>query len=506
MPKKKTISIPSIQDGVQMRFLGIDRRIRQTDADLNTFYTATNVNITIGGRIERRDGLKKHAIVPQGTIGLYSIAGKLRVAGPSGNSLSLQMPPNISLDEFGDSNTDVTPLTRYTRVSDYTDWDAAPTTGAQPYLVLETTSGQYIHHWINKIPDNPTDAVATLIQLGFDSGADIEKLQGKLWSANKFSGTVHHSSTVFGPAVWDETIAPDDAGFISPLEHASSDPLITGLKVHQGKLLVVYDDAIQVWKVDPDPKLNQYLTSYDGPGTKVFESFRTVIGDVFYFSLGGFRSLATQTVTGELREGDIGTTIQELTNDFRKAVNGDVRALWSQARSQYICIFNDTDTGTSTAFVYTHVPTFGISGWTQWELPLIAEYIVEHDENLYIRSGNTIYQFDPTYEWDDVGDVPLDVTGTIVIQFVTAGARRRPKQWLALDIVQEGSCDITLLPDPRDRNIEMPIAFNIDGSTQDMGSIPINAFAYSIAIRLEAKLPWEFGALDINVSVLDGGV
>lgn len=504
MPRRATLAVPISTPEQAGRFLGIDRRNLQTGSNPNSLFDAINCDLTIGGNLKRRDGLILHAKLPVGTIGLYSIAGKLRVAAPSGHSLSLQMPAEITLDEFGDSATTITPLNQYVRVSDVTSWDSDPTHGAQPYLVLETSAGQYLHHWINKRPTSFSTPIFTGIQLGFDSGPDVEKLQGKLWSIDKFGGTVHFSSTLLGPGVWREVDAPGDAGFISPLEHADSDPLIKGIKRHQGKLMVVYDNAIQIWKVDPDPALHGFLTSLRGPGTKVFESFQPVIGDVFYFSDGGFRSLVTQTVTGELRQGDLGSPIEPITRGFRTTPNGRVRALWSQARSQYICMFTDTVTSKSTAFVYTHVPSFGIGGWTQWDLPLAADYLVEHEEELFIRQGDRVYKFDPTHCWDDINDVRLDVESDVITQFLTAGKPRQSKQWTTMDVTQTGKCDISLLPDQRDRKIELEVAFDLDGSTHDIGQIPVNSFGHSIALRFKAKLLWELDGFALDVMLLDG--
>ena len=68
--------------------------------------------------------------------------------------------------------------------------------------------------------------------------------------------------------------------------------------------------------VDPDPALIAFRTAYTGPGTDQFNSVANVVNDVYYFSEGGFRSLTTQTVTGEQRERDMGTRIAELNREF----------------------------------------------------------------------------------------------------------------------------------------------------------------------------------------------
>lgn len=509
MARHATVKIPDPERG---RWIGIDRRNTQTGADPSTLYDALNVDLTIGGKLRARDALEEFAILPPGTHGLYSLGGFLRVAGPAGNGLAAMMPsPSlILLDQFGDSDAAPTPLGAYTKLRSVSNWGSSFETGPQPYLLLETAGGQILHHWCNQRPPGLYDPLDTIISTPFASGPDIVKLHGKFWAVDRYTGYVHYCATYPGPVgfsdvgvEWRESVAPADAGFISPIAHSFSEPGVRGLGQHQGNLMVVYDNAIQLWQASPNPADIRFLTAYNGPGTKQFGTLTNVIGDVFYFSDGGFRSLATQTVTGELREGDLGAPIEELTRPFNNISNSRAYAVWSQARSQYICFFNNED-GTCTVFPFTSLPSIGVMGWTRWELDITVDFVVEHEDALYIRSGDTVYRLNPAMDKDYFGGDPYPIEVDVITQFLTAGADRKPKQWLTLDVNQVGACDVSILIDQKNRSIEEPVAYNLDGATYDIGAIPIQAFGHSVALRFKTTKRWTLDGASLDLLLLDG--
>jgi hypothetical protein len=83
-------------------------------------------------------------------------------------------------------------------------------------------------------------------------------------------------------------------------------------------------------------------------------------------------------------------------------------------------------------YVLTYSPSTGTTGWTTWELPVPVEHITENNGKLYIRSGDTVYKFDP-------GEV-ADTSGAIDFEVFTAfqhmGYPGRKKRWNSVDIVQ----------------------------------------------------------------------
>lgn len=502
MPRREMLRVPPEGSAFQ----GIDRRNIQVGSDPSTVYDAVDVDLTPGGSLRRRDGSQVVADLPPGTFGLYALGGSLRVAAPAGQGLASGAPPGIAFDVFGTSASASTDPAEYARVSSVSNWGAVAGRGAQPYLSFLRADGEYEHHWINDTPARLDGAINTRVRLPFRPGPDVVKLQGKLLAVDRDTGIVRFCSTVQGPSAWDERDAPADAGFISPLEHALSDPSPKGLTTYQGRLLVVYEQAMQVWEMDPDPANHVFVAAYNGPGTQLFGSLSSVVGDVFYFSEGGFRSMATQTVTGELRQGDVGAPIEDLTRAFHDVDPSRVRSLWSQARSQYLCAFNSDTADESTVFAFTRVADTRIQGWTRWELPYAVDYMAELDGALYVRSGDTVYRLREGYATDDAPDGSAsEVDGVVSTHFIGDGIARRPRDWQTVDIVQQGSCGIDVLPDQRDRGVSLPVARGLQGSTHDLGAIPLEVFAHAIALRLESSDPaWRLTGIDLDMMVLDG--
>jgi hypothetical protein len=371
-----------------------------------------------------------------------------------------------------------------------------------PYLVLRTEAGQYVHHWVRDTPALVTDPIKTKIETGFVPGPGVAKIGQKLYAVNLLDRVIQYSSTEFGPGVWSETAAPDDAGFLNVNEHALSDTEITGLTLHQGKLAVVFAQSMQFWNVFADPARNSFGFALNGPGTNVFGSLKPVVGDVFYFSEGGFQSLVTQTQTGELREQGFGAPVRGLSQPFITFPSEDVTSIWSQARAQYLCAFNSGST--STVFAYKWLPSMGITGFTRWNLPIRVDYWAELDGVLYIRSGDDVYRFAPSAEHDDSPEGPRIFVPYFESQFVDGGIGAVEKQWLTFDAEAEGTYDVFMLPDRRNRAVRVPVAYRVSGSTYDTDTVPFDALLHAVAVRVELRPRAVIGGIRLTCSVLPG--
>ena len=484
------------------RFSGIDRRNLSAASTSASLHEALNVDLLPGGDVRRRDGLKKIVDLSPHSVGLYNAGGGLRAALPAGHRISSTAPIPFTYDVVGNTEFSATPLGQYVRVTASTTWGADSVIGAFPYLVLETTSGQHEHHWIRERPSFEQPFVNSRVLTPFRPGGSVLKMQGKLFSPDVTSGNVHFSSTEFGPSQWDAVEAPLDAGFIAPDHYSTGDINIHGLTEHNENLVVVMENSMQFWAVGPDPRTHQHLKTYTGPGTTTFGSLAKVIGDIFYFSGGGFRSLVTEATIGEQRESDFGEAIAELTRAFLKYPDADVRSIWSAARSQYICLF--TSGGTTEAFCFTHSPSSETAGWTRWELPIAVEYIVEVDKELYVRAGNELFSFDPAASNDQVED-GAPVSAVVETNFDVGGARRAQKKWNYLDITQEGSCSVQYLYDDKNPANRTMGAHNLLGSTSSFSSIPIGIQSHSLALSfLTTDRDWRLASFTTEFQTLYG--
>lgn len=469
-------------------FTGYDLRRSKEASDSKSQLVAKNVDVLPGFRVRARDGLKKVAVLDANSVGLYAANGNLRALIPAGNSLpgGTSGETFIMYDAIGDGT--IYALGSILRLAAVETVGASATTGVHPYVVIERTAGVYEHHWIVDVPvptagSPPTpsvDPVSTRVALPFTPGPDIIKMSYKVWATDNINGAVWFSSTVNGPTDWR---AVNDAGFLPVLQHVSGSRTITGLGYYENNLVVMFADAIQIWHVDVNPALHALLRVLNGPGTDAPGATENVLGDLFYYSRGGFRSLKTVVYTGQLREGDIGSYIQALTSGMDITTYKPV-ALWSQSRSQYLCAVG------TTVFVFTNSPEAKQKTWSIWNLPVPVEYMVEHQGQLYIRSGVNVYRFEPTQITDDGTDITFEFRS----QFLSAvpGVHQ---QINFIDVVQTGTSQIDFYFDPTDDTnyIEGP---SVTDSTLAQEKIYVGVMAPSVSVRFTGTVSASRWTLD----------
>lgn len=413
---------------------GVDARPLAEAQDMRTLRSAINVDLLNDGSLVERDGLRLVATVHSESKGLYSIGGSLRAAAPAGHSLagSTQADVPIVYDFIGDGT--VYGSSSIARVASVSTWGSDPAYGLYPYLVIELSTGVYEHHWCKDtpVPDvNGTpppayipsaDPVSTKITLPFTPGESVLKIQEKMCAIDNVNGTVRFCSTLNGVEDWDRV---SDAGFLPVLRHVTGDRTIRGLSYYDSMMAVAFEDSIQLWEMNPDPARHQLIRVLNGPGIQYPGSMANVRGDLFYFSRGAFSALKVAGITGQLTSGDIGAEISPLTESL--AATRPI-GLWSQARSAYYCAFG------SVVWRYISNPRVKMAGWTKYELPVTVDNFVEHQGELYIRSGTSVYRFERGY--DDGSSWTVD------LPFFNAGTTDN-KLWQTLDLMQRGSSTIS---------------------------------------------------------------
>lgn len=465
-------------------FNGIDVRKLTNASDPRSFRKATNIDLTIAGGARARDPFTAIATVDANSVGLYALGGQLRCIVPGGQNIS--PPPGILYDRIGDGGTDYTGHIAAVTAAETIGTDVA--TGIKPYLVIQKDDGTYEHHWIQAPVWPITTMPNTKVVLPFRPGPHLIKMVQKLWATDTYDNAVRYSSVTNGPTDWT---FPNDAGELPIGAHISGNRQISGLGAIEGRLAVFLEDAVEVWTVFADPT-NPNFGIYkvmNGPGTQAPRSVVNVLGDLFYFSQGGFRSLKQNLLTGQFREGDLGARIQPLTKSIDPtAVGSRPIALWSQSRQQYLCAIGST----MYALTYSMEADKAVSGWTTWAMPAVVEYIVELDGELYFRAGNTIYQavkggattlengynFDLRFQFGDQGD-PLVA-----------------KDYHFLNVKQSGLSTVHFYDDVR--NPDVPI--DTDGlatSDQDTGYIPLGIRTEMLGVGFTGTQPFQLEQWDL---------
>jgi hypothetical protein len=362
--------------------------------------------------------------------------------------------------------------------------------GVYPYLAVErwrdaadpSLGTIFEHHWITNDAASETSAPATQVSLPFSPGRSLLKAAGKVFAPDDVNGVVRYCSTENGPTDWT---TPNDAGYIPVLTHASGDRRIQGLGTYDDKMAVIFLDAVQLWQTDPDPENISLARVIDGPGTESHNSVVNVLGDLFYFTAGGFRSLHMQTVTGQIQEqDDIGAPVASLTaaEDGALAV-----ALWSQKRGQYLCAFGNR------VYAFKYSPKSKVMGWTTWELQVPVEYAVEHQGTLFIRSGNTLYKFDPAATSDVAFDVAFN-------DFVGKIPRAR-KRLDFIEVIQRGTSVVQAFLEATsdEKYLEGP---SLAGTTADKDRVFMGGLARSYGFRFTGTGPWTLSEFSVSFTQL----
>jgi hypothetical protein len=378
------------------------------------------------------------------------------------------------------------PLDTLVRVTGVEALGANASFGVYPYIVVERWADAndhslgtvFEHHWIRQGLVNADTALSTQVRLPFSPGPSIVKAAGKLWASDDVNGVVRFSSTANGPSDWT---TPEDAGYIPVITHTSGDRRIRALGIYDDKLAVLFGDSVQLWATDPQPSNITLVRVINGPGTTNPRSLVNVLGDLFYFTRGGFRSLTTQTVTGQIQENDdIGAAVDALTESEEGA---DAVAWWSQARGQYLCAFGQR------VYAYRYSPRTKTVGWTTWELGVPVDAVAEINGITYIRSGNKLYRLEAGYADGSTWDVTFND--------FTAGDPLIRKRVDFLGVLQRGRADLRvfLQPDNDTYYLQGP---TINGSSANMERIFVGAMARTFGFRFTGQGDWTLSAFQVS--------
>ncbi len=460
-------------------FTGIDVRRNAEVSDPHSVRVANNVDLSLGGAFKSRDGWRRVAILNSQSVGLYEVNGFLRAAIPCGQSL----PPEelgsgvaVLYDAIGDGSA--YPLSDIQRVTAWEGMGASASVGVFPYIVVKRASGKYEHHWIRNFPPTIASPVNTKVTLPFDPSDSIVKMQTKIWAPDNGQGAVYFSSTTNGPSDWTRTA---DAGFLPVISHVRGGRQVFGLGIYDNALVVMFEDSVQLWNVDPSPANMSLKRVMVGPGTSQQATVRNVLGDLFYFSRGGFRSMKTVALTGQIQENDAtGGPVYPLTSV--QSVAKPPVALWSQTRGAYFCAFG------STIFVFKNQPYQKLMGWTTYTMEWAVDYLIEVGGVIYARAGDLLYKLDDTY------DEGIYAPFTVTTQFTDGGVPGKLKRWEWLELVQSGTSRHTLQLDPTNPAFSSSIG-TVTGSTTALDRLFVGGMSRSASVAITGTGPWQLDRL-----------
>lgn len=404
---------------------GLDVRQGASVADANRLRVLQNAFITNGRVPQKRPALDEAFTLPANTHGLTSMDGVLHVFYDAQHG-------SIST---GTSKVKAEKLTSIAGSPDIIGITYAEHYAAQLYVVAEYANGKYQHHYIDGSADTRvTDA-------NCPQTAVVCKKASKMWAVSPGAGdTVRFTSTENGPRDWSTA---DDSGFLPTNLQADGNDRVKALGTYNNLLVVFTDDHAQLWSIDPNPELHQFVKLVFS-GARDSYAHDGMVGDLFFLSNQGVRSITLQAGTDNVKDVDVGTAIDLPISKE----TGIARAAHVRKYGQYWLWFG------STVYVYTFSKVSKVSAWSVYEFPIGIDNLAEAYQTVYIRTGDKISQLVDDKIYKDFGNEGTEdgiaIEVIIEMPYVDLQKPGVMKMLWGADFVFSGAAEFAVKYDPRD--------------------------------------------------------
>ena len=444
---------------------GLDVRQLSTSADANRLRVLKNAYVTTGKTLRKRPGLKRFSTLSAGTKGLFAAFNKLWTFSTTDVAHDHTLLVNKRIDAY--SNLSLVDIAQCEIFLNYI------------YLCAVYTGGVTRHHYLD-------DATSTLVaDANCPHTPTIIKKASKIFA---IKNDVVRFSKTSDARTWT---AEEDAGFlpVNVQQTGASNP--TALGEYQSNLVVFFADSAQIWSVDPDPKLHQFVTATP-IGTRYQNSHANMANDIYFLSPSGFRSIAVQANSSNLMDMDVGSPIDSLMLQvMRGAISPNT--VYYRGGGQLMSFIGNK------VYVYTFSRAAKISAWAIWDLPITVDAVTELEGVLYLRSGDVVYLFDHN-GFDDDG-TPIEVD--IELPFMDCKQPGVLKQFSAMDVAAEGDYSVAYRFNPRQPEA-ISNAVSVNGDTRILARVPVELCTTNIAPRIthSANAPFELAALSLSYNPL----
>lgn len=496
---------------------GQDLRRSLSMSAVNVLYLCSNCYVTTGRAIRKRPCATKIALLEPGTVGLVAGGGKLNTFYGDGTAIThadtrfrANRTPHITTGVAPTSVNYVTlfntflyasvsyadATTRHHYIDDPGSWVALTVYGANTFRRPTTANGFRYEvtaggggasgagepAWPVTIGATVADGALTwtcrtyaVTDTNCPHTKPVKKIGQKIYAASAGSngaGTLPPGANVRFCAVSaprDWTTA-SNAGFLASGISAAGSDEVTSLADFRGDLGVFYSDSAQVWLVDPDPANNELKSNSPNTGTVHMKSPEGFANDLVFLAKAGFRSMSLAAITDTLSENDIGSPIDALRDEIKDSDN-----LFAVVypRLGQLWVFDGAK-----VYVLSYSKSAKITAWSTYTLPWVVDAATVMANEIYLRSGNTVYRMDATASNDD-GVVPLC---EVDMFFQDNKAPGILKQFTGYDAVVTGTAQVAYRYDPRhlDRVTDF---IDVSGDTRPDAMAPMEICCTSLAPR-----------------------
>lgn len=428
--------------------LGIDLRKGASVSDANRLREMKNAFVTTGLATQKRPGMVKVADLEAGTKGLFAAFGKLHTFYGSGTIAHANTLFQANKVQYSGGALGVE------------DVPYAEVFNSYIYAAVQYDGGAVEHHYLDG------SATTHIADVNCPDSKGVVKLASKLFAIN--GDTVRYCKTG-APRDWTTV---NDAGFLPTGLNSRGDRSANALGIYGRKLVVLTRDGAQIWIVDPDPSAMKLEDIVENVGTSFPKSVANVSGDLYFLSDYGFRSITTLQLTNNLADVDVGSPIDSLVRPETKVAGIVPKAFYFYGTGQYICAIGNQ------LFVYSISRTAKIAAWSRYFLPSAVDAFAELGQELYVRSGDSVYKLDPAVSTDD----GLQFEVLLDLPYMDLKSPGVTKRVFGVDIVMEGGCEFSIGFDVRNQDAFTP-PVKVKGNTRPAGMIPVECAGTEFSLR-----------------------
>jgi hypothetical protein len=429
-------------------FLGIDARSGAAKK-FGSMLDALNLSIASGGGLVRRPALRYRVALPAASKGLFAVGNMVCAAAPSGTSAT-GLAPDFNLAYLSGGT-----LTGVEGV--------AVDSSGKPLILAKNASGGADLHASPAVGATPSGA--TLLTPGFTPLAGgLCKAGSRAWCLDDGDGSrLLRWSAVDDPAypgslgIWSPAADPNNearrGNFIDLGQHTAAGGKPVGIVEWNGRVVVMFPNAVQVWRVgaaETDRYLEQVI---NGPGLVRNGGAAQVGQDVVF--LGDslvVHSLRAATITQGAEAGSPGEPVDDLLQSGLRINDATTYPMWDLGRKPLILHAKARGELLMALGRDLLVLGWGLGnrprGWTRWKLPVPVDYWCEVAGTIFIRSGDVAYSLDPSINQGDEVTAgvytPIPVLGDMVEAMVSANLATvsriycRSSEDLRVQVVRDG--------------------------------------------------------------------
>ena len=416
---------------------GLDLRKSYATAPAGSLRTLRNCIISAGAEIEKRTAFLPWVAVPPDSIGILSrnsaryivrngVSGIIEDTGTAVGVILLPFPPAGSVT--------------ITRVA---DWDLF---NGQFYIVLAGNDGRYYHYYNQVYVGDP---MAT--------SSSVRTFGSKMYGVD---GRLLRFSAINDPTKWTPPTGTtnDGSGYIDLSAQDADSTQLIGLEVYLGNMAIFSTLSTQIWKLDPDPSLNQFVQLLRSTGLLAAQGLVQFGQDVLYVSSHGVRSLKVQNISLTAGTTDIGTPIDDVFRDLI-IQNGatwfaGARTLIQPRSGRVFVILPDR------IYVLSTFQEPAITAWSMFDAPFNFVDACVADPWVVLRgSDNMLYFYgsDVTSQYD-----ATEVE--VITPALSCDSSSKNKLFHAFDVGAEGTWTLSVGCDPNNQATEEEVA-TFTGST-----------------------------------------